>query len=282
MERFLFRFGYEAPDEWRNNERDGTDFESSGAVWVSAHSVEEAETIGTGYAERFVAGLFYQAGMSSPGWLQAGYAHWLEPEAQVDTAAAGDLPGVRPPVPLSIETHRLRLRELRPTDFDSVHEYANDPDVIRFMPWGPNTEADTTDFLRRAVGHTYADPRLGYELGITLRDTGEVVGAIGLHRTAESEDEAMLGYCLARAAWGKGYATEAARAMLDYGFGTLGLTSVWAGCDVENTASIRVLAKLGMSQQSFHEATSERRGEGASFMYRIRVSERSRGGAPSP
>ena len=98
---------------------------------MSAHSVEEAKTIGTGYAERFVAGLFYQAGRRFPGWLQAGYAHWLEPEAQVDTAAAGDLPGVRPPFPLLIETPRLRLRELRPTDFDSVHEYANDPDVIR-------------------------------------------------------------------------------------------------------------------------------------------------------
>ena len=70
--------------------------------------------------------------------------------------------------------------------------------------------------------------------------------------------------------------------MLDYGFGTLGLTSVWAACDVENTASIRVLAKLGMSQQSFHEATSERRGEGASFMYRVRASERTRPRARRP
>ena len=65
--------------------------------------------------------------------------------------------------------------------------------------------------------------------------------------------------------------------MVDFGFSTLGLESVWAGCDVENTASIRVLEKLGMSRESFHEGKTERRGEGDSYMYRVRASER--GGA---
>ena len=176
---------------------------------------------------------------------------------------------------LTIETARLRLRELRLTDFESVHDYANDPQVIRFMPWGPNTEADTIDFLKRAAEHAFAHPRLGYELAITVRETSELVGTVGLHIPTESPDEAMLGYCLARSAWGKGYATEASAAMLDFGFSTLGLESVWAGCDVENSASIRVLEKLGMSRQSLHRAKTGRRGEGDSYMYRLRAMERS-------
>lgn len=176
-------------------------------------------------------------------------------------------------IPVAIETLRLRLRELRLTDFDAVHAYANDPEVVRFMPWGPNTEADTLEFLRRASGQALTDPRVGYELAITVRETDGLVGAIGLHVTNESSNEAMLGYCLARPAWGKGYATEASQAMLRFGFLELGLESIWAGCDVDNSGSISVLGKLGMTLQPAVAGAADDQGEPSSLMYRVRASE---------
>ena len=101
---------------------------------------------------------------------------------------------------LPLQTERLRLRELEGSDFDDVHAYASDPLVVRFMPWGPNTEADTWKFLRRARSLAEAQPRLGYELAVSPREGGPLVGAIGLHRTDDISAEAMLGYCIARAA----------------------------------------------------------------------------------
>lgn len=175
---------------------------------------------------------------------------------------------------LPVQTERLRLRELEASDFDAVHAYTSDPFVVRFMPWGPNSETDTRDFLLRARSLADAQPRLGYELAIAPREGAALVGAIGLHRTDDTSSEAMLGYCLARPAWGHGYATEAGLAVIGFGFADLGLESVWAGCDTENAASIRVLEKLGMRVHSEHVHDAEvRAGWRESLMFRIRSSE---------
>ncbi len=173
-----------------------------------------------------------------------------------------------------MKTVRLILRELGDSDFEAVHAYASDPLVVRFMPWGPNAESDTSEFLSRAQAAAAAEPRLGYELAVTLRDAGTLVGAIGLHREDANASEAMLGYCFDRSAWGHGYATEAGRAMLGFGFLDLDLEAIWAGCDTENVASIRVLEKLGMSIESRHRHDTEVRGEWRdSFMFRIWASD---------
>lgn len=172
---------------------------------------------------------------------------------------------------LPIRTERLLLRELADSDFDAVHAYATDPDVVRYMPWGPNSEADTRAFLDRSQAAARAQPRIGYELAITARTTGELAGAIGLHREAADDSEAMLGYCLARAAWGRGYATEAGLTIVQFGFTSLGLETIWAGCDVRNTGSVRVLEKLGMTLDSRHEHPPEGGADaGESFMFRLR------------
>lgn len=94
---------------------------------------------------------------------------------------------------LPIRAERLLLRELTDSDFDAVHAYATDPEAVRYMPWGPNSEADTRAFLERARSAADVRPRVGYELAVTLRDTGDLVGAIGLHREETGDTEAMLG-----------------------------------------------------------------------------------------
>ena len=157
-----------------------------------------------------------------------------------------------------LRSDRLHLREFRDDDFEAVHAYATDLEVVRYMPWGPNSEADTRAFLKRAQGHDGVDPRVGFELAIVREDTGKLIGGIGLHVDGSS---AMLGYCLARPDWGKGFATEAAGLLLGFGFESLGVHRTWAGCDSENGRSVRVLQKLGMTQEGHFRQNCQIRGE---------------------
>jgi hypothetical protein len=77
MTRFLFVFGYESPAEYTTNAKEGTDFESSNAVWVRAASEDYALQKGRDYAARFVGQQFEQAGVVDfPGWIEGGFAHW--------------------------------------------------------------------------------------------------------------------------------------------------------------------------------------------------------------
>lgn len=79
MTQFLFVFGYESPAERATNDRDGTDFESSHAVWVRADSEDEALQKGREYAERFVGQLFRHAGVDDVAdWTQGDFARWIE------------------------------------------------------------------------------------------------------------------------------------------------------------------------------------------------------------
>jgi hypothetical protein len=79
MKRFLFVFGYESPVERMANGREGTDLESSSALWVRADSEDEALQKGRDYAQKFVGQQFEQAGVVDfPGWAEGSFAHWIE------------------------------------------------------------------------------------------------------------------------------------------------------------------------------------------------------------
>ena len=157
-----------------------------------------------------------------------------------------------------LQSERLILREFREDDFEAVHAYASDLEVVRHMTWGPNSEAETREFLKRNQSHAEVDPRVDYGLAVIRQVSGELIGGIGLHADGSN---AMLGYCYARSAWGQGYATEAARLLMDFGFVSLGVHRIWAGCDSENAGSIRVLQKLGMRQEGHFRHECQIRGE---------------------
>ena len=104
----------------------------------------------------------------------------------------------------------------------------------------------------RLVVRDYEDgrderPRRRFQLAMTLRGGGEAVGSCGLRRKPGGEDEADIGYELAPRLWGQGYATEAARAMVDFGFRELGLHRISSWCIADNAASARVLEKDGFT-----------------------------------
>ena len=157
-----------------------------------------------------------------------------------------------------LNSDRLILREFKDSDLEPVHAYGSDIEVVRYMEWGPNTRAESEDFLARAKSESLKDPRALYELAVIEAATDELIGGIGLHTKGM---QAMLGYCFARPAWGKGFATEAAQLLVDYGFNTLGLHRIWAKCDTENISSLRVLEKIGMRQEGCLKHDCQIRGE---------------------
>jgi ribosomal-protein-alanine N-acetyltransferase len=142
-----------------------------------------------------------------------------------------------------LRTPRLRLRHLVPDDAQSLFDLDADPEVRRFLPdpAPPSLEAARQHLVE--YQQVYRDD--GFARWAVVEDaTGEWLGWCGLRR--ESEDEVDIGYRFRRSAWGRGFATEGARASLAYGFDVLRLARIVATAHVDNAKSIRVLAKIGL------------------------------------
>lgn len=174
---------------------------------------------------------------------------------------SGTLAGMETEPQPTLTTDRLILRPYRESDFADTHAYAARPETSRFMDWGPNTEEDTRGFLARCVAAARQPEEHGYFFAVVLNggcknESGRMIGGCDLgaaHQTGRSAD---LGYCLHPDFWGRGYATEAAGAVLGLAFGPLGLRRVAATCDPDNVGSWRVMEKLGMRREG-HEREAD-------------------------
>jgi [ribosomal protein S5]-alanine N-acetyltransferase len=151
------------------------------------------------------------------------------------------------PLPQEIQTERLLLRP--PTEADALRmfkRYSSDPEVCRFLSWAPHrTVDDTIAYLRTTATNVGANPI--ERLLIFCRETGELLGSIG---GPFEQHRVQFGYCLARDAWGRGYATEAARAFVATVMRDPAVWRLQAFCDVENRASARVLEKAGLTLEA--------------------------------
>jgi RimJ/RimL family protein N-acetyltransferase len=150
------------------------------------------------------------------------------------------------PLPI-IETERLRLRAFTPDDLDAYHATIHsDPDVMRYLPAGvPLPRYRTAELIDYFIEH--GNTR-GYSfMAATDKATGALLGHIGLHHLHGGAVE--VGYALGKAHWGGGYATEGARAVMRYGFETLGFDTIIALAFAPNTASRKVMTRLGMSYE---------------------------------
>ncbi|HWT01443.1 MAG TPA: GNAT family N-acetyltransferase [Pyrinomonadaceae bacterium] len=143
-----------------------------------------------------------------------------------------------------IETARLRLRGFTPDDLDALCQVFGDPEVMKYISGGePRTREATEEGLLRSIEGWR---KRGFGLwAVVEKETGELIGYCGLI-SLEDTPEIEVAYGLMRSAWGKGFAAEAARASLGYGFNELKLERIVAVVNPENAASRRVLEKLGM------------------------------------
>ncbi len=148
--------------------------------------------------------------------------------------------------PVAITGTRVRLREFRPADLDASMTVVGDPEVTRSLSFDTRSRDDQAERLTDDIARAQSDPRPDYYLAIA-NDADVLIGfvriGLGGHRSGE------LGYAVRRDDWGKGYATEAAALMLDFGFRMLGLHRIQAACGPENRPSQRLLATLGFTPE---------------------------------
>ncbi|HZH27612.1 MAG TPA: GNAT family protein [Azospirillaceae bacterium] len=150
---------------------------------------------------------------------------------------------------LAIETDRLLLREVRETDADAFAAYMPRETYWRHLPIDPPTRAWVEASVARRIQEQSDEPRTAWLLAAVLRDTDEVVGEGLLKITDRGRTQGEIGWGLDSRFAGRGLATEIGGAMLALGFEHLGLHRIAAMCRVENTASRRVMDKLGMREE---------------------------------
>jgi RimJ/RimL family protein N-acetyltransferase len=145
-----------------------------------------------------------------------------------------------------IVTERLRLRRSRPGDAEAISRYRSDPEVNRQQGWErtdpDSVRADIEEMARRAPG----EPGGWVQFSVEEREAGRLVGDVGLSAADGEPGVLKVGYTIDPAFQGRGYATEAVRALLGYAFETLGADVVRAYASADNAASIRVAEHVGM------------------------------------
>lgn len=155
-----------------------------------------------------------------------------------------DIRSVFVPFP-TLDTPRLILRALRMDDLDDLYRYASDPVIDQHTPWAhyQSVEEAHQDLARYVA--QYAAEDMGV-WGIEHRADGRLIGICNFSYWYRPDRRAEIGYTIARDYWGHGLATEAARALVRFGFQHMNLVRIEAICTPGNHASERVLQKIGM------------------------------------
>ncbi|MGA0599939.1 GNAT family N-acetyltransferase [Caulobacter sp. KR2-114] len=182
----------------------------------------------------------------------------------------------RPTVPrwLPLETERLILRDVREDDFDDVHEYATDLEVVRYMNWGPNTPEITRQVLDGWLKDQRRWPRPVVNMAAHHKTDGRMIGAVRFAILDAESGTGDFGYSFNRAYWNQGLGAEAAGAVVRNAFETLGLRRMIATCDARNIGSWRVMEKLGMRREAlFRQDAKAHDGWRDSYLYAILADE---------
>ena len=148
-----------------------------------------------------------------------------------------------------LNTKRLTLKQVGAKDIPTIVKYAGNPKIAQMtlnIPH-PYAEKDAIFWINK-INQGF-EKGTTYTFGIRLNTTDELIGAVGIH-PVQRFNRAELGYWIAEPFWNAGYASEAARCVLEFGFRELGLHKIYATHLVENPASGKVMAKCGMIQEA--------------------------------
>jgi RimJ/RimL family protein N-acetyltransferase len=146
-----------------------------------------------------------------------------------------------------IETERLTLRPFVEDDFDAMHAMQSDAEVQRYLYGEPKSPAESRDYLKRKIASSaWAEEGDWLGAAVIERATGTTVGDVSMQWVSEKDRTAEIGFIFLPQHQGQGFATEAARAMLDWAFEHAGIHRVVGHLEARNAASARVLEKLGM------------------------------------
>jgi len=150
---------------------------------------------------------------------------------------------------MRLSTARLLLREFADDDFAALRAIDGDPEVQRYRGAQAITAEQTLAFIELTKRFAEEQPQMRYPFVVVLQSENAVIGACGLSITNYAWGDAELWYVLNRQYWGHGFMTEAAQALIAFGFQQLHLHRIWAMSHPENVGSWRVLEKLGMTRE---------------------------------
>lgn len=160
-----------------------------------------------------------------------------------------------------IETSRLIIRRFRPSDAVALSAYRSDPEVARYQSWRDMTPGKALLFIESLQASEPGTPGEWFQFALQEKSSGALIGDIGLRTAADDPAQCEIGYTLAQAYQGQGFASEAVRAVLAYCFEPLDMHRVIAVTDTRNQPSIRLLERLGFRReahfvQSYREETA--------------------------
>lgn len=169
-------------------------------------------------------------------------------------------------------TPRLRIRRFRPEDLPYLQRYASREHFWRFLPLEPQTAESIKLFLDQRLEDDWGNG--GYCCAVELKEAGHLIGTVRIAATSKNHRAGDIGYALNDEFCGNGYMTEAVDRILQAGFQDLGLHRIWAVADVENTASWRLMERVGMRREGLLRQDKLVRGSWRdSYLYAILASD---------
>lgn len=173
---------------------------------------------------------------------------------------------------LPITTERLILRRFEHRDAEDLLRFASHPSVARIVVELEATEAGVREYIDMKNSYQPFERGKCFDLAIERKDDGRVLGILSL--ICRDHGQGQIGWALAVDCRGRGYATEAAKALVAYGFNTLGLHRIWADTSAANTASWRLMERIGMRQEGHLREAESRNGEWVdTLIYGLRAEE---------
>ncbi|PEJ57003.1 GNAT family N-acetyltransferase [Bacillus sp. AFS002410] len=170
----------------------------------------------------------------------------------------------------NLSTNRTTLREFVESDWEQVHKYASQKEVCQFQPWGPNTEYDTKEFVGTILVDQKKNNRTRFAFAIIEKEANELIGSIEFNIRDEQNRIGEIGYIIHPSYWRMGFATEATKEIISFGFKKFKLHRVYATCDVRNIGSAKVLEKCGLTLEGkMREDLLLRDGWRDTFLYSI-------------
>ena len=142
---------------------------------------------------------------------------------------------------MELKTERLVIRKFKSEDWQAVYEYTSNPEVMKYIPEGIFTEEAAKEFIRENTEKAEHFP-------VLLKNGDVLIGHLAFHKYF-GDHTYEIGWVFNPKFYNKGYASEAAYAVLKYGFEELGLHRIIATCQPENPASYRVMEKIGMRRE---------------------------------
>ena len=147
--------------------------------------------------------------------------------------------------PVEIRTHHLLVKEITQDDLAPFLRISSDPDVVRYLSFGPTSESEAQGMLDFAVTSASARPRTQYVLAICEGVSGDLIGSCGLAISTEMPATAEVYFVFRKDVWGHGYGVEVLRALIDFAFDALELRRVYGQAHADNKHSIATMERAG-------------------------------------